>query len=262
MRILLADDHRLFREGLRTLIAEQQDMCVVAEAEDGLAVVSLATETTPDIIIMDISMPRRNGIEAVRLLAAQELPAKIIALSMHLEPRMINEMLHAGAAGYLLKDCAFDELIVAIRAVVDKGSYLSPKIAEILSHVGGGNDASRGRDALPAGQEATERRELSDAEIDALSRQILLDPAPYLDLGPGDNVTKHQDTIRTLPLTSREKEILWWIREGKSAGEISSILYVSRNTVKFHMKNIYVKLCANSRYQALVVAEQKKLLEE
>jgi DNA-binding NarL/FixJ family response regulator len=132
IKILLADDHKLIREGLRALIAEQPNMTVVAEAEEGRTAVQLAAKLAPDVIIMDISMPGLNGIEATRQILEASSKSKVIALSMHIERRMILEMLNAGASGYLLKDCAFDEVTRAIETVMSESTYLSPKIADII----------------------------------------------------------------------------------------------------------------------------------
>ena len=107
IKILLADDHKLLREGLRALIEEQRNMIVVAEAEDGRSAVRLAAKLSPDIIVMDISMPGLNGIDATRRIAEENPGIKVIALSMHADRNFVVEMFKAGAAGYLLKDCAF-----------------------------------------------------------------------------------------------------------------------------------------------------------
>jgi len=132
IKILLADDHKIMREGLRSLIKEQPNMTVVAEAEDGRTAMQLATKLLPDIIIMDISMPELNGIEATRQILATSPKSKVIALSMHTGRRMILEILNAGASGYLLKDCAFDEVIHAIGVVASNSKYLSPKITDVV----------------------------------------------------------------------------------------------------------------------------------
>jgi two-component system response regulator NreC len=131
-RILLADDHRIVREGLRVLIEKQPNMEVVAEAENGRTAVELVQKLHPDVIIMDVAMPDLNGIEATRQIIAKALSVKIIALSMHSDRRFVVEMLRAGASGYLLKDCAFEELVHAIRAVVVNRIFLSPKINDIV----------------------------------------------------------------------------------------------------------------------------------
>ncbi|MCK9417872.1 MAG: response regulator transcription factor [Nitrospirae bacterium] len=132
IKIILADDHQMLREGLRRLIEEQQGMTVIAEADDGRATVELATRLKPDIVVMDIAMPRMNGMEATRHIMSKTPNVKVLALSMHTDRRFIVEMLSAGASGYLLKECAFQELITAIHALADQRTYLSPKISDMI----------------------------------------------------------------------------------------------------------------------------------
>ena len=132
IRIILADDFEIIREGLRALIEKQPGMTVVAEAGDGRTAVQLATKLLPDLVVMDISMPDLNGIEATRQILEQCAGAKVIALSVHCDRRFVLEMLNAGASGYLLKDCAFKELIHAIHTVAANNTYLSPKITDIV----------------------------------------------------------------------------------------------------------------------------------
>jgi DNA-binding NarL/FixJ family response regulator len=131
-KILIADDHKIMREGLRTLLEKQVDFQVVAEAGDGRTAVKMALKFSPDLIVMDASMPDMNGIEATRQIVSNIPGTKIIALSMHSDRQYIVEMLKAGASGYVLKDCAFDELIYAIRLVLDDVMYLSPKITDAI----------------------------------------------------------------------------------------------------------------------------------
>lgn len=121
--ILLADSHTLMREGLRTLLKKQPGMEVVAEAEDGRTTVQLAQELLPDIIIIEVAMPGLNGIEATRRIIANDPGAKVVAFSMHSDRGFVAEALKAGAAAYLLKDCAFEELIRAINAVIADQTY-------------------------------------------------------------------------------------------------------------------------------------------
>lgn len=128
IRVILADDHKLFREGLRSLIGEQPNMKVVAEAGDGQTAVQLAQTTSPDVVVMDVSMPGMNGMEAARQIMCSAPGVKVLALSMHADTLFVEEMLHAGASGYLLKDCAFEELIHAIYVVAGQGTYVSPQI--------------------------------------------------------------------------------------------------------------------------------------
>jgi len=132
IRILLADDHKITRQGLRSLLDEQPDMEVVAEAEEGRTAVRLARELVPNVVIMDVSMPDLNGMEATRQIVAEFPNIKIIALSMHSDSLFVTEMLRCGASGYLLKDCAFEELERAIRAVIADKTYLSPSISGVV----------------------------------------------------------------------------------------------------------------------------------
>ena len=132
IKILLADDHRLVRQGLRSLIEKGCGMEVVAEAENGREAVRLAREEEPDVIIMDIDMPDLNGMEATRQVIAVLPRVRVIALSMHSDKRFVRGMLEAGAAGFLLKDCAFEELDIAIRTVAANKPYLSPGISGVV----------------------------------------------------------------------------------------------------------------------------------
>ncbi len=132
MRIVLADDHKIVRDGLQSLLEKQPDMEVVGEADNGRTAVSLAQELSPDIVILDIAMPELNGIEATRQLTLKNPKVKVLALSMHSDRRFVAQMFRSGASGYLLKDCAFEELVTAIRAVVTGQTYLSPGITNMI----------------------------------------------------------------------------------------------------------------------------------
>lgn len=132
VKLLLADDHQILREGLRALLAKQPDLVVVGEAEDGRTAVRLARELRPDLVIMDIGMPGLNGIEATRQILAEVPETKVIALSMHSDKRFVTEMLKAGAVGYLLKYCASEELVAAIRTVLSQRLYLSAEIVGVV----------------------------------------------------------------------------------------------------------------------------------
>ncbi len=132
VNVLLADDHKIVRDGLRILIENHGNMNVVAEAENGQRAINLARELHPEVIIMDISMPDINGIDATRKITSDFPGIKVIALSMHTDRHFVVGMLEAGAAGYLLKDCAFEELVSAIHTVLDNHTYLSPTITDIV----------------------------------------------------------------------------------------------------------------------------------
>lgn len=132
IRILLADDHRILREGLRSLLSQQLDITVVGEASDGDSVVSLARQLRPDLVIMDVVMPGVDGIAATRQIRAECPETKVIALSMHSDRRFVSEMVRAGAMGYLVKDSAFEELNQAVRTVMANRPYLSAVITGTL----------------------------------------------------------------------------------------------------------------------------------
>lgn len=132
IKVIIADDHKIMRDGLRTLLAKHAGITVVGEAEDGRETVQLAKKLSPDVVIMDIAMPDLNGIEATRKIVAEHPGVKVIALSMHSDRRFVSEMLKAGASAYLLKDCAFEELVTAIQSVMKNKPYLSPGITGVV----------------------------------------------------------------------------------------------------------------------------------
>lgn len=155
IRIILADDHRIIREGVRALLAGLHGTDVIAEVGDGRTAVKLTAELKPDVVIMDIGMPDLNGVEATRQIKAQAPGVEVIVLSMHREARFVSQMLRAGASGYLLKESAFEELARAIQTVTRHETYLSPGIAgvvvkEYVSHLG---------EARPAGNTCLTPRE-------------------------------------------------------------------------------------------------------
>lgn len=132
IRVLLVDDHKIMREGLNALLDRATDIEVVAQAANGIEAIQKATEFTPDVIVMDLSMPKMGGIEATRRIVATSPDIKILALSMSIDRSCVLESLKAGAKGYLIKDCAGEELIGAIRSLASGGSYLCSKITELV----------------------------------------------------------------------------------------------------------------------------------
>jgi len=132
VKILLADDHKLLREGIRSLLEKQDEFEIVGEAEDGRETVKLALNLAPDVIIMDITMPNLNGIDATAQLKKEIPDSKVVALSMHKDKNFIEEMLRAGASGYLLKENSSKELIEAINTVLANKTYLSSEINDIV----------------------------------------------------------------------------------------------------------------------------------
>ena len=132
IRIVLADDHQLFRKGLRALLEQQADLTVVAEARDGREAVAAVQSLKPDVLVIDIGMQNLNGIEAARQLRDSHLGTAIVILSMHSDESYVLRALKAGAKGYLLKDSAEDDLIRAIHAVTNGKSFFSPAVSKVL----------------------------------------------------------------------------------------------------------------------------------
>ncbi len=131
-KIFLVDDHKIMRDGLRALLEKQRGFQVVGEAKNGRTAMEKIGELKPDVIIMDIAMPNMNGMEATRQILAKTPDVKVLALSMHSDKRFVAGMLKAGAKGYLLKDCAFEEVTEAVRAVVANQIYISPGITQVV----------------------------------------------------------------------------------------------------------------------------------
>jgi len=132
MRIVIADDQGILRQGLSALIREQPDMEVVGEAQDGWQAVAIAKELKPDAVVMDISMPNLNGVDATRQILAENPNIKVVALSMHPDRHYVTEILKAGALAYVLKSCFVDELVKALHAAAAGEHYLSPQITDVL----------------------------------------------------------------------------------------------------------------------------------
>ena len=149
--VLLADDHRLVREALRSALAQEADIRVVAEVGEGAAAIEGVRTLQPDVVVLDIGLPDLNGIEVAARVQALHLPTRIVALSAYSDKRFVTEMLRAGAAAYVSKSAAGTELVVAIRAVAAGGSYLSPDVAGAL--------VAEVRGAEPDGQVGLGRRE-------------------------------------------------------------------------------------------------------
>jgi DNA-binding NarL/FixJ family response regulator len=152
IRVLIADDHALFREGVRRLLEDSDIARVIGEAADGTMAVRLALELKPDVVLMDVSMPGMNGIEATRRILEAMPAARVLILTIHDNDRYIQQILHAGAAGYLLKDTPCDDFLSAILAVHRGDSYLSPvvsrKVLEGLARHRRPGDEGRGIAAL------------------------------------------------------------------------------------------------------------------
>ena len=211
-RILLIDDHKIMRAGLRALIEKEKGLEVVAEAEDGRRAVELARDLSPDVIIMDISMNKLNGIDATRQITAACPDVKVLALSMHSDEHFVAGMLAAGASGYLLKDCAVEELSLAIRTAVGGNTYLSPPISKMVMK-------------------------------EYVSR-----------------LTKGASSPSAV-LTTKEREILQLLAEGKTSKEIASSLNLSARTVEAHRREMMDKLDIHSVAELTKYAVRKGITD-
>lgn len=197
MRILIADDHGIVRQGLKSLIDKQPEMEVIAEAEDGRVALEMTKELSPDIVIMDISMPELNGTEAIRLINRDCRDVKTIALSMHADKQIVREVLEAGASAYVLKSYLFDELIRALETVAQGRLYLSPQITNVV--------------------------------IDDYVRK--------------SDKTKPAEIPK---LTSRERQIIQLVAEGKTIKQIARVLHISPKTADANRRQIMNKLNMSS----------------
>jgi DNA-binding NarL/FixJ family response regulator len=216
IRILIADDHQIFREGLRTLLKSRSDIEVIGEAENGRAVVSLAAELAPDVIIMDVAMPDLNGIEATRQISAGRASAKVLALSMHSDSRFVTRMLQAGAQGYLLKDCAFEELTLAIDTIVGEGVYLSPGVTGVVvrdyvQHLGTGDTALTGL--------SPREREVLQLVAEGLTTK---DIALKLHISVKTVETHRKQIMDKLEIRSVAELTKYAVREGLTSLDVSS----------------------------------------
>ncbi|HTS78466.1 MAG TPA: response regulator transcription factor [Bryobacteraceae bacterium] len=208
IRILLADDHVLVRQGFKMILSAQPDMQIVGEAANGRETVEQCEKLQPDLVLMDVTMPELNGIEATRRIATASPRTRVLALSMHKDAVYVREILRAGARGYLLKDSAEADLIAAVRSVAKGEAYLTPAV--------------------------------SDAVLTDYRRHVT-DP---LDL-----------------LTTREREVLQMIAEGKTNKEIATSLNLSVYTVEAHRGRVMEKLNLHSTGELVRFALRSGLID-
>ena len=208
-RVLLVDDHVVVRQGLKALFADEGDIEVIGEASNGREALDFLAELEPDVVLMDISMPGLNGIEATRQIQQRHPGVKVVVLSMHANEEYVFQVLQAGASGYVLKQSDSLEVLSAIRAAVVGGSFLSPPISRTVI-----DDYLRRAQARGRG---------SDDEL----------------------------------LTSREREVLQLLAEGKSNRDIADELSISIKTVETHRANMMTKLGLSSKTELVKYALRK-----
>jgi two-component system, NarL family, response regulator NreC len=207
---LIADDHRIMREGLRSLLEKSGNFECIAEADDGYQAVKLAMELRPDIVIMDIAMPNLNGIEATRQIKSELPEVEVVVLSMHATRNYVLQVLQAGASAYLLKDSAFEELSTALLAISRGGMYLSPAIAKTAALA----NLKAGPSGGAAGQiEHLTKRELQVLQLIAEGKSTK-DIAARLELSVKTVETHRKQIMDKLEIRSIAGLTKYCIREG------------------------------------------------
>ncbi len=210
--VLLIDDHKMIREGLRLLLEGSSHFEIIAEADNGRDGVEAACRLLPEAVVMDVSMPDLNGMEACRKISERVPKTKIIALSMHAERRFVEEMLKAGASAYVLKDNAFDELLLAIRASLNGDSYLSPEITRLMVSEFISPRDNAGRKSPGAHEALTAReREVLQLVAEGVSTKLI---ARKLKVSVKTVESHRQQIMHKLKLYSVAELTKYAIREG------------------------------------------------
>ena len=214
MRVVIADDHGIVREGLRSLLDKQPDVEVVGEGEDGQMAVQLAESLSPDIVIMDMSMPNLNGIEATRLILGHNPRIRVIILSMHSDRQIVKETLEAGASAYVQKTHLFDEMRRALEAVAEGGRYLSPRITDVIlnDYVG---RPSEGESAEAPKLTGRERRIVQLIAEGKTIKEI----ARVLHISPKTADTNRRQIMNKLNISSVAELTKYALREGLTSLE-------------------------------------------
>jgi DNA-binding NarL/FixJ family response regulator len=214
LRVLVADDHAILRTGLRTLLEAQPGWKVEAEAVDGRDAVAKAKEFKPDIVVMDISMPSLNGLEATRQILKNARQTKVLILTVHESDPLIREVLDAGAQGYILKSDASRDLVAAVDALRKNKTYFTSKVAQMV--------------------------------LDGYLKK----DAPAEDGHP-----------RKERLTSRQREIVQLLAEGKSSKEVAVALGLSVKTAETHRANIMRRLDCHSVTELVRYAIRNEIVQ-
>ncbi len=209
-RIILADDHVMFRQGLKRILEGRSDLEVVGEVNCGLELLKLLERLVPDLIILDISMPNLRGLEAIHEIKMSHPEVRILVLTMHKDQEYLHQAITAGAEGYLLKEDADAELFSAIDRVRRGRIYVSPKLSEGVTE-------------------------------------------DWVKMSRGD----HKPSFEPEKLTTREREVVKLIAEGKSSKEVGDLLFISVRTVEHHRANIMEKLNLKNTADLVKYAVQK-----
>jgi DNA-binding NarL/FixJ family response regulator len=279
-RILIADDHALVREGLRTMLSGEDGIEVIAEANDGQQVLDVCRELGPDLVLMDVRMPVMDGLEATRKIK-QEMPkTSVMMVTMHENPDYLFEAVKAGAAGYVLKDASGERLLSAVRRTLEGESPLNQELAMRLlvrlsresggsreERTGGGSGERSGM-ASPGASRATPEEAPREEGAPLASRPVATGPetaqpeATHTGTHQAGSGRSGQTRGTELmgSLTPREIEVLRLLSQGQTNPQIAQNLLVSRGTVKIHVQHIISKLGVSDRTQAAVRAIESGIL--
>ncbi|MBD0327835.1 MAG: response regulator transcription factor, partial [Pyrinomonadaceae bacterium] len=244
-RILVADDHALVREGLRTMLSGEEGLRVVGEAHDGEQALEACRKLRPDLVLMDVRMPRMDGLEATRRIKAEMPQTSVVMVTMHESPDYLLEAVRAGAAGYVLKDASGERLLGAVRRTLEGESPLDQELAmRLLTR-------------LAKVEEAPATTTGGASAGDAPSGEAPSEEAPAEASGgraPDDRAEGLEG------LTPREVEVLRLLSRGQTNPQIAHNLLISRGTAKIHVQHIISKLGVSDRTQAAVRAIEAGLL--
>jgi len=261
-RILIADDHALVREGLRTMLSGEDGIEVIAEANDGRQALDVCRELTPDLVLMDVRMPVMDGLEATKRIKDEMPKTSVMMVTMHENPDYLFEAVKAGAAGYVLKDASGERLLSAVRRTLEGESPLNQELAmRLLVRLSresggsreegtGGGSGERSWRASPGASGATPEKVPREGGEPLASRPE----------ATGPETSRSGRAAQMGSLTPREIEVLRLLSQGQTNPQIAQNLLVSRGTVKIHVQHIISKLGVSDRTQAAVRAIEAGLL--
>jgi DNA-binding NarL/FixJ family response regulator len=275
-RLLIADDHALVREGLRTMLSGEEGVEVIAEANDGEQALNICRELEPDLVLMDVRMPVMDGLEATKKIKAEMPKTSVMMVTMHENPDYLFEAVKAGAAGYVLKDASGERLLGAVRRTLEGESPLNQELAmrllvRLSRESGGSGEEGSGEGSRGASREAAEATS-GQAQGEGDEPLVTHPEASRADaLGPerpqpgahqagsgGSGPSRAAEQIESL--TPREVEVLKLLSKGQTNPQIAQNLLVSRGTIKIHVQHIISKLGVSDRTQAAVRAIEAGLL--